>query len=92
MQGVQLFIEIIDQDFSDSDDLIDILLIDHSLPVGESFRETYMGMYGFITMDLSITVLCTENFKGPDCTECVPCLIGTDCQVDDCVGVNCMHV
>ena len=49
-----------------------------------------MGMFGFVTiMDLSITVLCAENFEGPDCTECVPGFIGTDCQVDDCIGVNC---
>ena len=70
--------------------MIDILLIDHSLPVGESLRETYMGMFGFVTiMDLSITVLCAENFEGLDCTECVPGFTGTDCQVDDCVEVNC---
>ena len=42
-----------------------------------------MGMYEFITMDLNITVLCAENFEGPDCTECVPGFTGTDCQVDD---------
>ena len=88
MQGVQLFIDIIDRD-PGNDDLIDILLIDHSLTVGESLRETYMGMYEFITMDLNITVLCAENFEGADCTECVPGFTGTDCQVDDCVGVNC---
>ena len=89
MQGVQLFIDIIDHDTATDFDLIDILLIDYSLPVGESLRETYMGVYEFITMDLNITVLCAENFGRPDCTECVPGFTGTDCQVDDCVGVNC---
>ena len=94
MQRVQLFIDIIDQDGTQqgNDDLIDILLrIDHTLPVGECLRETYIGMFGFVTMDLSITVLCVESFKGPDCTVCVPGFTGTDCQtnIDECIGVNC---
>ena len=58
---------------------MDILLIDHSLPVGESTqRQTYDGMFGFVTMDLNITVFCVTGFTGADCLE-----------VDDCVGVNC---
>ena len=43
-------------------------------------------------MNLNITVLCAENFEGPDCTECVPGFTGTDCQtqdIDDCEGVDC---
>ena len=58
---------------------MDILLIDHSLPVGESTqRQTYDGMFGFVTMDLNITVFCVTGFTGADCLE-----------VDDCVGVSC---
>ena len=58
---------------------MDILLIDHSLPVGESTqRQTYNGTFGFVTMDLSITVFCATGFTGADCVE-----------VANCVGVNC---
>ena len=75
---VQLFVEIEDRD-SNTDELVDILLIDHSLPVGESTqRQTYDGTFGFVTMDLNITVFCVTGFTGADCLE-----------VDDCVGVNC---
>ena len=71
--------------------MIDLLLINHSLPVGESQGQSDIGMYGFVTMDLSITVLCTENFEGHDFTECVPDFAGTDCQtnIEDYEGVNC---
>ena len=78
-----------------SDDLVDILLIDHTAPVGDlvdSLMQGYSGIYGFAMMDLSISVSCVENFQGSDCTQCVPGLTGTDClQVDDCfgLGVNC---
>ena len=90
-QGVQIYVEIQDHDPNNADDLVDILLIDHDLPVGESTqRQTYDGMPGFVTMDLNITVFCTENFQVPDCTQCVTGFTGADClEVDDCVGVNC---
>ena len=70
---------------------MDILLIDHDLPVGESTqRQTYNGTFGFVTMDLNITVFCAGNFQVPDCTQCVTGFTGADClEVDDCVGVNC---
>ena len=90
-QGVQIYVEIQDHDPNNADDLVDILLIDHDLPVGESTqRQTYDGMPGFVTMDLNITVFCAENFQVPDCTQCVTGFTGADClEVDDCVGVNC---
>ena len=90
-QGVQIYIEIQDFDPDNADDLVDILLINHSLPVGESTqRQTYDGMFGFVTMDLNITVFCAGNFQVPDCTQCVTGFTGADClEVDDCVGVSC---
>ena len=91
VQGVQMYLEIKDFDPDNADDLVDILLIDHSLPLGESTqRQTYNGMFGFVTMDLNITVFCVKNFQVPDCTQCVTGFTGADClEVDDCVGVNC---
>ena len=90
-QGVQVYVEIQDRDTRSPDELVDILLIDHDLPVGESTqRQTYNGTFGFVTMDLNITVFCAGNFQVPDCTQCVIGFTGADClEVDNCVGVNC---
>ena len=70
---------------------MDILLINHTLAVEEpTQRQTFNGRFGFVTMDLNITVFCVENFQEPDCTQCVTGFTGHDClEVDDCVGVNC---
>ena len=98
---MQLYIEIKDRDNSSSsgrygsrppDDLVDTIMIAQSVMVGESQRENHRSSYGFVTMDLNITVLCAaEHFEGPDCTECVPGFTGTDCQtnIDDCEDVDC---
>ena len=65
---------------------MDVVLIDHNLTVGQaSQRQEHTGIFKFVTMDLSMTVLCAQNFQGADCAQCVQ--PGSDC--DDCVGVNC---
>jgi hypothetical protein len=85
-----VYIEILDQDTITSNDLIDLLLIDHNRPVAQPLRQNHTGMYNFVTMDLTITVVCAENFEGSDCTQCVPRFIGPDCnETDHCSGVNC---
>ena len=85
MQGVQLSISAMDDDkyhpTNQTDDLIDILLIDHSLPIGEeSMRQNYSGIFNFLTMDLSVKAVCAENFTGADCTQCVPGYTGELCD------------
>ena len=60
--------------------------------MGEAtLRRSYTGEYGFITMELSISVLCVQNFEGSDCSQCVTGLTGTNCdtEIDNCVGVTC---
>ena len=94
LQGVQLYIEILDSDSSGGDDLIDVLLIDHDLPVGQSSsRQIHSGIFDFmfVIMDLSITARCLENFQGPNCSQCLPGFTGAMCNVsiNDCIGVNC---
>ena len=98
LQGVQLYIEIIDRDllfFQIGDhDLVDRFLIElNPRPtVGvQSSRQNYSGIHGFATTELTINVSCVENFQESDCSKCVPGFIGMDCQtnIDDCVGVNC---
>ena len=93
-QGVQLYVEVIDSDSGGSDDLIDVLLIDHDLPIGQpSPRQNHSGIFDFkyVMMDLSITAICGRNFQGPDCSQCLPGFTGTMCNVNinDCMGVNC---
>ena len=79
MQGIQLYISVMDDDQQRTnprpDDLIDILLIDHTLPIGEeSMRQNYSGIFNFmyVTMDLTVKAVCADNFTGADCTQCVP--------------------
>ena len=95
-QGVQLHIELTDEDSGSGNpnDLIDVLLIDHDLPIGQpSPRQNYTGIYdiNFVTMDLSIVATCVGNFQGPDCSQCLPGFTGIMCEIniDDCIGVNC---
>ena len=82
MQGVQLFINAVDNDRVTVDDLVDTLLVNHNLPVGkESVRMNYTGMYGFLTMDLTLRAVCAENFTGADCSQCVPGFTEAQCDV-----------
>ena len=76
---------------NEPDEQVDVVQIDHSLVVGEpTQRQTFRGRFGFVTMDLNITVFCVENFQEPDCTQCVTGFTGPGClEVDNCVGVNC---
>jgi hypothetical protein len=88
-----VYIEILDQDTITSNDLVDLLLIDHNGPVAQPLRQNHTGIYNFVTMDLTITVVCAENFAGSDCTQCVPGVTGPRCnkrlKFDDCLNVNC---
>ena len=101
MQGVQLFINISDDDSDhvrnpNQDDLVDTLLIDHNLPIGESTRQTYTGVYNFITVDLTVRAVCAEYFTGENCTQCVPGNTGELCNtkvedLDSSESVNQMY-
>ena len=86
-----MYIEILDADTITSNDLVDQLLIDHNQTVEQPLRQNHTGMYNFVTMDLTITVVCAENFEGSDCTQCASGFTGVLCEtnIDDCVGVNC---
>ena len=85
-----MYVEILDEDDNTRNDLVDQLLIDHDQTVARPLRQNYTGMYNFVTMDLTITVLCAENFGGSDCTQCIPGFTGPDCnETDHCSGVSC---
>ena len=90
MQGVQLYIEIKDDDVYIPDELVDIISLNINSSVTQSLQQDYTGMYNIVTMNLTVTVFCEENFGGSDCTRCVPGLTGFNCDmIDHCFGVNC---
>ena len=64
-------------------------MINHNESVSVQFQqESTTG--SFVSINVSITVLCAQNFGGLDCTQCVPGFTGPNCdEVDDCVGVTC---
>ena len=73
-----MYVEILDEDTITPNDLVDLLLIDHNQTVEQPLRQNHTGMYNLVTMDLTITVFCAENFTGPGCNE-----------MDHCSGVSC---
>ena len=63
-----------------------------STPVGSTTeRTTYPGIFGFATIDMNFTIVCTENFYGPNCNTCEPGYTGSNCttDIDDCTNVEC---
>ena len=69
---------------------MDYFAINHNLTVVESLQHNHTGFYQTVTMDLTITVFCAENFGGSNCTQCVPGFTGPDCnETDHCSGVSC---
>ena len=66
---MQIYTEVQDQDIDNEDDLIDLLLIDHNLMIARSLQQNHTGIYNIVTMNLTITAFCEENFGGSDCTE-----------------------
>ena len=63
-----------------------------TIPVGSTTeRTTYPGIFGFAMIDMNFTLVCTENFYGPNCNTCEPGFTGEFCatSIDDCVGVEC---
>lgn len=97
MQGVQLFIKVIDIDLETENELVDTFLIDITVTdalVGSGISPTiYNGSSGIATIELSFHVMCAENYYGADCscTESLCTVSGNSTDSDDlsCVGTNC---
>ncbi len=73
LQPVQLYLEIIDDDFDYSpDELVDRFAINVTTPVGTtSDRETYSGIFSLANIDISFRVTCTDIFSGLNCAEII---------------------
>ena len=73
-----------DTNFNNRNELVDVLLIDHDLPIGQpSPRQNHTGVFNikYVMMDLSITARCVGNFQGSNCSQCIPGFAGTLCDV-----------
>ncbi len=98
---MQIFFDIADDDFGRdaSDELIDRFAINVTLPVGTTTeRETYSGIFGLATVNISFTLKCAENFYDANCDRfceencmCGPGLTGPFCttSIDDCATITC---
>ena len=66
MQGVQLLIHARDKDSGNDSQYIVAFAVNIEQPVNSSQSRVARTP---ITLNLSITVLCLQNFQGPDCAE-----------------------
>ena len=76
---------VIDEDpqWDQPNEFVDRLMIDHNLTTAESIQLNQKGTSDTVTINLTITVFCEENFGGSDCTQCVPGLTGPNCNETD---------
>jgi Notch-like protein len=93
MQGVQLYIEIRDQDSGNTSQLIDVFPLAvriESLPLNVPSGNK-MFSRAVATITVNVTVLCAQNFQGSNCTQCIPGFTGAMCDenIDDCLGEMC---
>ena len=90
---MSLIIDVRDEDAHvTNSQLVDRLFINHTLGVGiTSRRKNHTSRNSYVTMDLTVTVLCAQYFEGPHCTACVSGFTGPHCDVDidDCIGITC---
>ena len=79
LQGVQLFVVVIDQDSESADDPVDSLAIDlnvHNTVLGvESERIVYDGIFNLSHIGLQYEVRCAENYNGDYCENLDECLL-----------------
>lgn len=94
-----MYLAVYDKDGEDRsmDDIlhsVSINLTVDDIPLGvETTPLTYTGPMGYSSLVLSYTVVCAENWYGPDCSEWCqgihcPCDLPVPCH-DNCLGVIC---
>ena len=69
MDGIQLYLEILDED-SRKNDLIDRFAINITVPPDSSVPlTTYYGIFNVAELDMSFRIDCSMDFMGPNCSE-----------------------
>lgn len=93
MQGIQLYIEVEDNDSGNmaEDNTVDVFQIDispTSLPAGQlSPEQNFSGMFQWAIIGLQFQVMCGEDLQGPTCSQTSPCA-GINCNMGVCMGVG----
>ena len=75
MSAFQLYVEVNDQDspFGSEFELIDEVKVQLPGTPGAVPSQTVTGTYGIVSLTLSYSLTCTQNYYGPNCsTYCVP--------------------
>ena len=63
MEGVQLYLELIDFDAPNEDDLIDRFIIDVTVPIGSSIdRYNVRGIFGFAEVSVNFEARCKQGY------------------------------
>ena len=63
MEGVQLYLEMIDFDVPNEDDLIDRFIIDVTVPIGSSIdRYNVRGIFGFAEISVNFEARCKPGY------------------------------
>ena len=76
MQGVQLYIDVMDEDSGSSSQRIAAFRFSTTQSVDSSRQRTLTPQGTSVEIDVTYTVRCAQNFQGPDCTECIPGFTG----------------
>ena len=72
MGPFQLYVEVVDNDPFDID-LIDEVKVLVPGTKGEVTSQTFIGTFGIVSLVLSYSLTCTQNYYGSNCTTyCVP--------------------
>ena len=73
MGPFQLYVKIIDDDSTSSSDLIDEVKVQVPATKGAMTSQTFTGTSGIVSLVLSYSLTCTQNYYGSNCsTYCVP--------------------
>ena len=71
MQCVQLYVEVRDRDSGSTSQPINFIRFSVTQPLNEPSDNMTIREFGFVTINVNITVLCAQNFQGSNCTQLV---------------------
>ena len=106
MNGVQLYLELIDSDQTSPDELIDRYILDLNITRGSNITRTNLrGVFNITELNITFLAQCMPGYTGIFCETptqiptttaivmCDPGYTGPDCRtaINNCMGVNCSN-